>query len=71
MNKLKKTKKGFTLIELILVVAIIVILAGVLVMNVSSYIQRAKNGSSEVDEGVSSYKGKVQSLEGQISGYKF
>lgn len=71
MIKLNKTKKGFTLIELVLVIAVIVILAGVLVMNISTYLDRAKNGSKEVDEGVSSYKGKVQSLEGQISGYKF
>ncbi|MCQ2527807.1 MAG: type II secretion system GspH family protein [Saccharofermentans sp.] len=71
MIKLNKTKKGFTLIELVLVIAVIVILAGVLVMNISTYLDRAKNGSKEVDEGVSSYKGKVQSLEGQITGYKF
>lgn len=71
MIKLNKNKKGFTLIELVLVIAIIVILAGVLVLNISTYIQRAKNADKEVDEGVSSYKGKVQSLEGDITGYKF
>lgn len=39
---LKKKKKGFTLIELMAVIAIIAILAAVLVPTVSGYIQRAK-----------------------------
>ena len=39
---LKKKKKGFTLIELMAVIAIIAILAAVLVPTVSGYIKRAK-----------------------------
>ena len=39
---LKKKKKGFTLIELMAVIAIIAILAAVLVPTVSGYINRAK-----------------------------
>ena len=39
---LKKKKKGFTLIELMAVIAIIAILAAVLVPTVTGYIQRAK-----------------------------
>ena len=39
---LKKKKKGFTLIELMAVIAIIAILAAVLVPTVNGYIQRAK-----------------------------
>lgn len=42
MNNLKKKKKGFTLIELMAVIAIIAILAAVLVPTVSGYINRAK-----------------------------
>lgn len=38
----KKKKKGFTLIELMAVIAIIVILAAVLVPNVKGYINRSK-----------------------------
>lgn len=38
----KKKKKGFTLIELIAVIAIIGILAGVLVPKISGYMQEAK-----------------------------
>ena len=40
--KLNKKKKGFTLIELMAVIAIIAILAAVLVPTVSGYITRAK-----------------------------
>ena len=40
---LKKKKKGFTLIELMAVIAIIAILAAVLVPTVTGYINRAKN----------------------------
>ena len=39
---LKKKKKGFTLIELMAVIAIIAILAAVLVPTVSGYISRSK-----------------------------
>lgn len=71
MVKLNKCKKGYTLIELVLVVAIIVILAGVMALNIATYINRAKNSRSTVDEGVQSYQGKVQSLEQRINGYHF
>lgn len=40
--KLNKKKKGFTLIELMAVIAIIAILAAVLVPTVSGYIERSK-----------------------------
>lgn len=48
MKKIQKSKKGFTLIEMVLVIAIIVILAAVLVMNIGTYIGRAKNAASSV-----------------------
>ena len=48
MKKIQKTKKGFTLIEMVLVIAIIVILAAVLIMNIGTYINRARNAASSV-----------------------
>ena len=48
MRKLSKSKKGFTLIEMVLVIAIIVILAAVLVMNISTYLDKAKSATSSV-----------------------
>ena len=43
MKKIQKNKKGFTLIEMVLVIAIIVILASVMFIAVSSYIQKAQS----------------------------
>ena len=48
MKKCLKGKRGFTLVEMVLVIAIIVVLASVLVLTVGTYIQRAKNAASSV-----------------------
>jgi type IV pilus assembly protein PilA len=49
MKKLKKNKIGFTLIEMVLVIAIIVILAAVVALSVGGYLNRAKNAASSID----------------------
>ena len=41
MKKIQKSKKGFTLIEMVLVIAIIVILASVLFIGISGYLAKA------------------------------
>ncbi len=46
MKKLGKSRKGFTLVEMILTIAIIVILAGVLSLGVGSYLSKAKAAAS-------------------------
>ena len=48
MKKIQKSKKGFTLVEMVLVIAIIVILAAVLLLGVATYIQRAQATASSV-----------------------
>jgi len=48
MKRLKKQKTGFTLIEIVLVVAIIVILASVLIISVTTYINQANSVSDNV-----------------------
>ena len=50
MKKIRKSKKGFTLIEMILVTAILVILAAVLILNIAGYIERAHNAASSIAE---------------------
>ena len=50
MKKISKSKKGFTLVEMVLVIAIICILAAVLVLSVTEYISRAKQATSVIDD---------------------
>ncbi len=38
MRKIGKTRKGFTLVEMVLVIAIIVILTGILIVAVGKYL---------------------------------
>lgn len=48
MKRIGKTRKGFTLVEMVLVIAIIVILAGVLIVGIGSYLNKAKVASLSV-----------------------
>jgi len=48
-NKLSAGKKGFTIIELIVVIAIIAILASIVLVNVTQYINKSKDGAAIAD----------------------
>ena len=48
-NKAGKNKKGFTMVELIVVIVIILVLAAVLVPNVMKYIDKAAQASCKND----------------------
>ena len=63
MKKIQKTKKGCTLIEMVLVIAIIVILAAVLVMSIGTYLNRAKNAASSIESHNSSIKSVVDEID--------
>ena len=62
MKKIQKSKKGFTLIEMVLVIAIIVILAAVLILGIGGYLQRAKNAA----QSVSAHNSVVDSVTAEI-----
>lgn len=47
MRRIYKSKAGFSLIEMIMVIAIIVILAGVMAMSISTYISLAESKSNQ------------------------
>ena len=66
MKKTAKQKGGFTLIEMVLVIAIIVILASFLWMSVSSYLAKANT----VTEIFNSRNSINSSLNEVISSYK-
>lgn len=50
MKKIQKSKKGFTLVEMVLVIAIIVILAAVLLFSVSKYLNAANKAKASIAE---------------------
>ncbi len=50
MKKIQKNKKGFTLVEMVLVIAIIVILAAVVFFSVADYLNKAKSATSKIQE---------------------
>lgn len=62
MKKISKSKKGFTLVEMVLVIAIICILAAVLVLSVTDYITRAQSATSVINDN----RAQVESATGAI-----
>jgi len=62
MIKLHKGKAGFTLIEMALVIAIILILASVLTISISGYINSAKKAKATVNSQSVSFKNKNSSI---------
>ncbi|MBQ7275052.1 MAG: prepilin-type N-terminal cleavage/methylation domain-containing protein [Clostridiales bacterium] len=71
MNRIIKSRKGFALAEMILVVAIIVILAAVLTMSVSTYINNARARSNEAAAGRRSVLVNIASSEEQMNNLGF
>jgi len=67
MKKIQKSKKGFTLVEMVLVIAIIVILAAVLIFGVAKYINAAnaaKKSISEHNSAVGTVNSAIKSATG-------
>ena len=63
MVKLHKSKKGFTLVEMVLVIAIIVILAIVVFFSVASYLGSAQSATSSIKE----HNSAVSTVTAEIS----
>ncbi|MDY6338577.1 MAG: type II secretion system protein [Saccharofermentans sp.] len=63
MKKIQKSKKGFTLVEMVLVIAIIVILAAVLVLGIGAYLNKAKAAASSVVE----HNSSVETVNSEIN----
>ena len=66
MKRIGKTKKGFTLVEMVLVIAIIVILAAVLVLGIGSYLNKARAAASSVTAHNSSVEAVTSEIDVQL-----
>ena len=71
MKRVHKTKGGFTLLEMILVVAIIVILAGAFALGVSSIIKSTKAAQKSVSDANVPMSTRLYSSEAKLKGYGF
>ena len=50
MKRIGKTRKGFTLVEMVLVIAIIVIIAGTFIVSIGKYLNAANKAIYSVSE---------------------
>jgi type IV pilus assembly protein PilA len=71
MRRLIKSRRGFTLVEIVLVIAIIIILASVTALSVADILNRQKAASTSVQNAVSSAKENISVRENKLSAYGF
>lgn len=62
MKRIQKQKAGFTLVEMVLVIAIILILAAVLFISVSGYLRTANNVQSSFSNSNASFSSKNKNI---------
>lgn len=62
MKKLQNKKEGFTLVEMVLVIGIIIILAAVLFISVSGYLKKANTVQASFSSNNSSFISKNKNI---------
>ncbi|MBR3247536.1 MAG: prepilin-type N-terminal cleavage/methylation domain-containing protein [Clostridiales bacterium] len=62
MRRIGKTRKGFTLVEMVLVIAIIVIIAGVFIISVGRYM----NATNAAKDSVSEHNSEIEAVYGEV-----
>lgn len=67
MKRIRKSKIGFTLLEMVIVVAIIAILAGVITISIGTFISNSKAKSQSAEDARSSAIVNIQSSEARMS----
>ena len=71
MHRISKNKKGFTLLEIIIVVAIVVILASVLFLNIGQILSPVKTKNSSLSQSREDMVGEFQAYESKLAHYHF
>ena len=64
MRRIGKTRKGFSLVEMVLVIAIIVIIAGVFIVSVGKYL----NATNKATVSVSMHNSEIEQVYGDVIG---
>ena len=71
VNKTQSSKKGFTMVEVILIIAIIVILASVLIFNINDIINAANNADDAVADASDKLGERIDASENLLKKYSF
>lgn len=71
MKRLSKTKKGFTLLEIIMVIAIIMILAATVAISASGILNSAHRGQDSVANRVVKEREGIAQQESRLKQYGF
>ena len=71
ISKLSRNVRGFTLVEMLLVVGIIIILAGAVALGVSDVIDPAKRARNSVSARVAAESQAINQSEQKLRGYGF
>lgn len=71
MKQISKSKRGFTLTEIVLVVAIILILASSFAIGISEYLNTSEKASEQVDASVEALSENIAAKEEKLAGYGF
>ena len=66
MKKISKSKKGFTLVEMVLVIAIILILAVVILIGVGSILEKTKEATSAINNHNASTNAVLKEIGGSM-----
>lgn len=66
-----KSKKGFTLIEIVLVIAILILLASVVTFNAVAIHQKSKSNSDKVEQSCNSMTHGIQQSEQMLADHNF
>ena len=71
MKQITKSKKGFTLTEIVLVVAIILILASSFAIGIGEYLSTSEAAADQVDASVAALSDTIADKEAKLEGYGF
>lgn len=65
------SRRAFSLLEMVMVIAIIVILASALMLGVSGYIEGSKKAKNLVDDSAQEVENNYHASENKLAGYGF